>query len=68
MKRKISNLTPETKTVGNPILFDIQNRYEELSRLSDEDMRTNETDETATNITYNQPTELKPPPIYIYTG
>jgi hypothetical protein len=37
-KRKISNQPPETKTVGNSVLFNTQNRYEELSRLSDEDI------------------------------
>jgi hypothetical protein len=48
----------------NPFLFNTQNRYEELSRLSDEDMQTNETDETTTNTTNIPPRESKPPPIY----
>jgi hypothetical protein len=65
-KRKISNQIPETKTVQNPILFNTQNRYEELSRLSGEDMETNEADETTTNTKYKRPGESKPPPIYIY--
>jgi hypothetical protein len=64
MKR--SNQTQETTTVGNPFLFNTQNRYEELSRLSDDDMQTNETDETATNIKNKQPRISKHPPIYIY--
>jgi hypothetical protein len=67
-KRKISNQTSETKTVGNPVLFNTQNRYEELSRLSDENMQTNETDETATNTKYIQLRESKPPPIYTIRG
>jgi hypothetical protein len=59
-KRKRSNQSPETTMEGNPYLFNTQNRYEELSRLSDEDMQTNDTDETTTN------TKNKPPPVYIY--
>jgi hypothetical protein len=50
----------------NPFLFNTQNRYEELSRLSNEDMQTNETNETATNTNNKQPRQSKPPPIYIY--
>jgi hypothetical protein len=65
-KWKRSNQTPETTTVGNPFLFNTQNRHEELSSLSDEDMQTNKTDETATNTKNKQPRESKPPPIYIY--
>jgi hypothetical protein len=38
-KRKRSNQSPETIIEGNPFLFNTQNRYEELSRLSDEDMQ-----------------------------
>jgi hypothetical protein len=48
----------------NPFLFNTQNRYEELSRLSDEDMQTNETDETTTNTKNKPPRESKPPPIW----
>jgi hypothetical protein len=51
---------------GNPFLFNTQNRYEELSGLSVEDMRTNETDETTTNTKNKPPRKSKPPPIYIY--
>jgi hypothetical protein len=50
--------------VGNPFLFKTQNRYEYLSGPSDEDMQTNETDETATNTKNKQPRECKSPPIY----
>jgi hypothetical protein len=53
-KRKISNQTPETTTVENPVLFNTHNRYEEPSRLSDEDMQTNEAEETATNTNYTK--------------
>jgi hypothetical protein len=51
---------------GDPFLLNTQNRYEELSRLSDEDMQTNETNETTTNTKNKQPRESKPPPIYVY--
>jgi CRISPR/Cas system-associated protein Cas5 (RAMP superfamily) len=59
-KRKISNQTPETKTVGNPVLFNAQNRYEELSRFSDEEMQTKETDEAATTLNTNNQENLNP--------
>jgi hypothetical protein len=39
------NQTSETTTVGNPFLINTQNRYKELSRLSDEDMQTNKRNE-----------------------
>jgi hypothetical protein len=65
-KRKKSNQSPETTTEGNPFLFNTQNRYEELSRLSDEDMQTNETDETTKNTKNKPPRESNPlPNIYI---
>jgi hypothetical protein len=50
----------------NVFLFNTQNRHGELSRLSDEDMQTNETYETATNTKNKPPRESKPPPKYIY--
>jgi hypothetical protein len=53
-KRKRSNQTTETTTVGNSFLINTPNKYEEISRLSDEDMQTNETNETATNIKNKQ--------------
>jgi hypothetical protein len=62
------NQTPETTTEGNPFLFNTQNRCEELSWLSDEEMQTKETDETATNTKNKQPRESKPPPIYYTYG
>jgi hypothetical protein len=65
-KRKRSTQTPETTTEGNPFHFNTRNRYEELSPLSDEDMQTNETNETATSTKNKTPRESKPPPIYIY--
>jgi hypothetical protein len=39
-ERKRYNQSPETTMEGNPFLFNTQKRYEELSRLSDEDMQT----------------------------
>jgi hypothetical protein len=65
-KRKRCNQSPETTMEGNPFLFNTQNRYEELSQLSDEDMQTNETDETTTNTKNKPPRKSKPPPVYIY--
>jgi hypothetical protein len=50
-KRKGLNQSPEAKPEGNPFLFNTQNRYEELS---DEDMQTNETNETAINTNNKQ--------------
>jgi hypothetical protein len=50
---------------GNPFLFYTQNRYEELSRLSDEDIQTNETNEATTNTENKPPRESKHP---IYAG
>jgi hypothetical protein len=69
-KGKRSSQSPDTTTEENSFLFNTQNRYEEFSRLSDEDMQTNETNEIATNTKNNPPRESKPPPIYmyIYTG
>jgi hypothetical protein len=46
--------------IGNPFLFNDKNRHEELSRLSEEDMQTNETNETATNIKNKHPRESNP--------
>jgi hypothetical protein len=66
-KRKRCNQSPETTMEGNPFLFNTQNGYEELSRLSDEDMQTNETDETTTSTKNKPPRESKHPPIYMYT-
>jgi hypothetical protein len=65
-KRKRFNQSPETRMEGNPLLFNTQNRYEELSRISDEDMQTNETDETTTNTETKPSRESKHPTIYIY--
>jgi hypothetical protein len=59
-KRKRCNQSPETTMEGNPFLFNTKNRYEELSRLSDEDMQTNETNETVTNTKNKPPRESKP--------
>jgi hypothetical protein len=64
-KRKRWNQTEETTTVGNPILFNTQNRYEGPSRFSDEDVQTNERGETATNTKNKQPSKSKHPYIYI---
>jgi hypothetical protein len=65
-RRKRSNETTETTTVGNPIPINTQNRYEELSMLSDEDMQTNETTEIATNTKNENLRKSRLPPIYIY--
>jgi hypothetical protein len=42
-KKKRSNQSSDTTMEENSFLFNTQNRYEELSRLSDEDIQTNET-------------------------
>jgi hypothetical protein len=67
-KRKRSNQTLETTMEENSFLCITQNRYEELSLLSNEDMQINETNETATNTKNKPQRESKPPPIYMYTG
>jgi hypothetical protein len=58
-KRNRSDKTPETITSGNRFIFNTQKRYEELSRLSDEDVQTNETDETTTHTKNKHPRESK---------
>jgi hypothetical protein len=67
-RRKSSNQTPETTTVGNPILINTQNIYEGLSRLSDEDIKTNETAEIATNTENKNLRKFRPPYIYGITN
>lgn len=66
-KRKRSHETTETTTGNNtPIYFNTQNRYEELSQLSDEDMTTNDINKIADNTKHTKPRVPKPPPVYIY--
>ena len=66
-KRKWTHLTPETPQPGALSPFTSRNRFDELSHLSEDDMRRSDEDLPATaDNPRAQPREHKPPPIYMY--
>lgn len=65
-KRKFSMLSPETRPESDPFSIATQNRYDQLSNLSDEDMPTDDTTTPDRNVTNASTKEAKPPPIFIY--